>query len=126
MFGRRAAAKSADDRQQVMRCSFCNKSQDDVRKLIAGPSVFICDECVLVCNEILSDEAFSSRSEIEGGGELPADAESTQRVLVVPCALCGLPTSLDEALVIRNRGALCGGCVGEIKASLADTRDGAS
>ena len=39
-----------------MRCSFCNKSQNDVRKLIAGPTVFICDECVRVCNDIIDDD----------------------------------------------------------------------
>ena len=37
---------------EVLRCSFCNKDQNDVRKLIAGPTVFICDECVEVCNEL--------------------------------------------------------------------------
>jgi ATP-dependent Clp protease ATP-binding subunit ClpX len=37
-------------------CSFCNKSQDDVRKLVAGPSVYICDECVQLCNDILIEE----------------------------------------------------------------------
>lgn len=44
------------DNDDVLRCSFCNKSQNDVRKLIAGPTVFICDECVDVCNEIISDD----------------------------------------------------------------------
>jgi ATP-dependent Clp protease ATP-binding subunit ClpX len=39
-----------------LRCSFCNKSQNDVRKLIAGPTVFICDECVRVCNDIIDDD----------------------------------------------------------------------
>ena len=40
----------------VLRCSFCNKDQNDVRKLIAGPTVFICDECVEVCNDIIADD----------------------------------------------------------------------
>lgn len=39
-----------------LQCSFCGKSQEDVRKLVAGPSVYICDECVDLCNEILSEE----------------------------------------------------------------------
>jgi ATP-dependent Clp protease ATP-binding subunit ClpX len=42
--------------EESLRCSFCNKSQNDVRKLIAGPTVFICDECVRVCNEIIDDD----------------------------------------------------------------------
>ena len=48
----------------VLRCSFCNKDQNDVRKLIAGPTVFICDECVDVCNDIIADD---NRSEAKAG-----------------------------------------------------------
>src|SRR3989304_2395171 len=44
------------DKPEVLRCSFCNKDQNDVRKLIAGPTVFICDECVEVCNDIIADD----------------------------------------------------------------------
>ena len=48
---------------EVLRCSFCNKDQNDVRKLIAGPTVFICDECVEVCNDIIADDnRFESRA----------------------------------------------------------------
>src|SRR3546814_4751905 len=46
---------SADDK--VLHCSFCNKSQHEVRKLIAGPSVFICDECIDLCNDIIVEES---------------------------------------------------------------------
>ena len=41
---------------EALRCSFCNKSQNDVRKLIAGPTVFICDECVAVCQDIIDED----------------------------------------------------------------------
>ena len=51
------AKKSGDG--EVLRCSFCNKDQNDVRKLIAGPTVFICDECVEVCNDIIADDSRS-------------------------------------------------------------------
>ena len=48
--------------REILRCSFCNKDQNDVRKLIAGPTVFICDECVEVCNDIIADDnRFESR-----------------------------------------------------------------
>jgi ATP-dependent Clp protease ATP-binding subunit ClpX len=47
---------------EVLRCSFCNKDQNDVRKLIAGPTVFICDECVEVCNDIIADDNKFDRS----------------------------------------------------------------
>jgi len=39
-----------------LRCSFCGKGQDDVRKLIAGPTVYICDECIELCNDIIAEE----------------------------------------------------------------------
>ncbi|NLP16241.1 MAG: ATP-dependent Clp protease ATP-binding subunit ClpX [Clostridiales bacterium] len=48
-------AGKADDRKQL-RCSFCNKTQDQVRKLIAGPGVYICDECIEICSEIIDEE----------------------------------------------------------------------
>ena len=50
-------SKKNDDRSRdTLYCSFCGKSQDEVRKLIAGPSVYICDECVELCNDILREE----------------------------------------------------------------------
>ena len=51
--------------EDALRCSFCNKSQDDVKKLIAGPTVFICDECVDVCNEIISDDLTAEAASIK-------------------------------------------------------------
>ncbi|MCA1975047.1 MAG: hypothetical protein LDL44_19615, partial [Caenispirillum sp.] len=42
--------------EKLLYCSFCGKSQHEVRKLIAGPSVFICDECIELCNDIIRDE----------------------------------------------------------------------
>ena len=41
---------------RILYCSFCGKSQNEVKKLIAGPSVFVCDECVALCNDIISEE----------------------------------------------------------------------
>ena len=55
-------AKKNND-TEILRCSFCNKDQNDVRKLIAGPTVFICDECVDVCNDIIADD---TRSDTKG------------------------------------------------------------
>ncbi len=48
--------KSTKDSNKLLHCSFCGKNQNEVNKLIAGPSVFICDECVDLCNEIIRDE----------------------------------------------------------------------
>ena len=44
-----------EDKKQL-KCSFCGKTQDQVRRLIAGPGVYICDECIELCSEIISDE----------------------------------------------------------------------
>ena len=44
-----------DDKKQL-KCSFCGKNQDQVKRLIAGPGVYICDECIELCSEIISDE----------------------------------------------------------------------
>ncbi len=48
--------KSGKDGDKLLYCSFCGKSQQEVRKLIAGPSVYVCDECVELCNDIIKDE----------------------------------------------------------------------
>jgi len=58
----------------VLRCSFCNKDQNDVRKLIAGPTVFICDECVDVCNDIIADDNRSdTKSELRSTLPVPQE-----------------------------------------------------
>ena len=44
------------DTAELVKCSFCGKSQKQVKKLIAGPSVYICDECIDLCNEIIDEE----------------------------------------------------------------------
>jgi len=61
--------------EKLLYCSFCGKSQHEVRKLIAGPSVFICDECIELCNDIIRDE-ISQAVETEGAGNsLPTPQE---------------------------------------------------
>lgn len=49
-------AKDGDRSRHTLVCSFCNRSQEEVRKLIAGPGVYICDECIDLCNDIIADE----------------------------------------------------------------------
>jgi len=69
--------KNSDSRDDLV-CSFCGKSQEEVKKLIAGPSVYICDECIQLCNEIIEED---SGSEGEDGRKhdlpKPADIKST-------------------------------------------------
>src|SRR5260370_4610553 len=60
----------------TLRCSFCGKSQNEVKKLIAGPTVYICNECIDICNEIISDdqqaESVASRPPLPKPGEIKA------------------------------------------------------
>ncbi|MDX1800723.1 MAG: ATP-dependent Clp protease ATP-binding subunit ClpX, partial [Marinobacter sp.] len=63
-----------DDNGKLLYCSFCGKSQHEVRKLIAGPSVFICDECVDLCNDIIREEIQESAQE-DTSDRLPTPSE---------------------------------------------------
>ncbi|MEJ2362393.1 MAG: ATP-dependent Clp protease ATP-binding subunit ClpX [Gammaproteobacteria bacterium] len=65
---------SSGDNGKLLYCSFCGKSQHEVRKLIAGPSVFICDECVELCNDIIREEVQEHASSA-GGKKLPTPHE---------------------------------------------------
>ena len=65
---------SGDDGSKLLYCSFCGKSQHEVRKLIAGPSVFICDECVDLCNDIIREEVQEGASS-ESQDHLPVPQE---------------------------------------------------
>ncbi len=60
--------------EKLLECSFCSKSQHEVKKLIAGPSVFICDECIELCNEIIRDEV-AADEEAESRASLPTPKE---------------------------------------------------
>ncbi len=63
--------------ENILKCSFCGKGQDEVKKLIAGPAVYICNECVELCNEIMADELFPT-AETAVLPKLPAPKEIYQ------------------------------------------------
>jgi ATP-dependent Clp protease ATP-binding subunit ClpX len=63
------------DNEKLLYCSFCGKSQHEVRKLIAGPSVFICDECVELCNDIIREEVQSAGAGKDESDRLPLPQE---------------------------------------------------
>jgi len=83
-----------------MDCSFCHKSQNQVKRIITGPSVAICDECVDVCDDILQDP-------VAGVGN-PDIAPATR------CALCGARS--NELVAIPDRGVLCADCIDAVLA----------
>jgi len=70
------ADKKGSSSEKILYCSFCGKSQHEVKKLIAGPSVFICDECIDLCNDIIRDEvAAESEQTRPSRGDLPTPGE---------------------------------------------------
>ncbi|WP_150046291.1 MULTISPECIES: ATP-dependent Clp protease ATP-binding subunit ClpX [Methylomonas] len=66
--------KKGKDEDKLLYCSFCGKSQNEVRKLIAGPAVYVCDECVELCNDIIRDELAEDDKSV-GHGALPKPKE---------------------------------------------------
>ncbi|NLO54841.1 MAG: ATP-dependent Clp protease ATP-binding subunit ClpX [Gammaproteobacteria bacterium] len=79
---------SGEDKGKLLYCSFCGKSQHEVRKLIAGPSVFICDECVDLCNDIIREEVQE------------AEADSAAHKLPSPKEISGI---LDQYVIGQER-----------------------
>ena len=70
------AEKKGASSEKTLYCSFCGKSQHEVKKLIAGPSVFICDECIDLCNDIIRDELPAGEGgEKDARGDLPTPAD---------------------------------------------------
>ena len=70
------AEKKGASGEKVLYCSFCGKSQHEVKKLIAGPSVFICDECIELCNDIIRDEAPGEAAATkQGRSDLPIPSD---------------------------------------------------
>ena len=70
--------KKKGDSEKLLYCSFCSKSQHEVKKLIAGPSVYICDECIDLCNEIVRDEIQADNPKQSENQSLPSPKEITK------------------------------------------------
>ena len=70
-----ADKKGASSSEKTLYCSFCGKSQHEVKKLIAGPSVFICDECIDLCNDIIREEVPADAAPVGSKGDLPTPSD---------------------------------------------------
>jgi hypothetical protein len=100
----------ADDERSAS-CSFCGKTRKDVRKLITGPSVHICDECVELCGEVLAGEG--DGTENAGGKTGAARAESPEDRL---CGICMEPRETEELIFLPHAAYMCAGCLEDIQA----------
>src|SRR5574341_2372791 len=74
---------------EKLKCSFCGKSQEQVRKLVAGPGVYICDECIELCNEIIEEELY--------GEQEPAGPRATPKPREIHDTLCQYVVGQDRA-----------------------------
>src|ERR1700680_1755966 len=61
-----------EDRRRYTRCSFCGKGQDQVRKLVAGPGVYICDQCIDLCQEVLEEDSRTASQKKTKAGVIPS------------------------------------------------------
>ncbi|HKZ78471.1 MAG TPA: ClpX C4-type zinc finger protein [Pyrinomonadaceae bacterium] len=135
-------------------CSFCGKSQDAVRKIIAGPTVYICDECIDLCNDILEEEADaatgnqldkpkpSSKPRLalnppiwsierwvrsRRGPIPPGIGEATKEIESKVCGLCGEPIPLADVFLVRDRWLMCPTCIEDVgKLILGETSEEAA
>ncbi len=79
-----------------LKCSFCGKAQDQVRKLIAGPGVYICDECIDLCNEILDEELIDNPTHPKSGQDQSRKAKASATNTAKPApTLASIPKPIE-------------------------------
>jgi ATP-dependent protease Clp ATPase subunit len=114
--------KAERSERQVLRCTFCRKHKDDVTRLIAGPKVFICDECVEVCNDIIADDKRIAK-QTGDNADRPTNDGAVAWPNAIECALCRVPIAANEGVVVGgNRGILCADCVVAVQSASASDR----
>src|SRR5262245_22325623 len=95
---------------QLSSCSFCGKEQYEVKRLIAGLAVFICDECVELCSGILAEER-GSDADGAGGTTVAGGHSKVDRL----CGICMEPRETDELVFLPHAAYLCATCLDEIQ-----------
>ncbi|ABB50810.1 ATP-dependent Clp protease ATP-binding subunit ClpX [Prochlorococcus marinus str. MIT 9312] len=86
-----------------LKCSFCGKSQDQVRKLIAGPGVYICDECIDLCNEILDEELLDNQANTNNSPQVKKKLTNDNPKKSVPLELTSIPKPLEIKSFLDNQ-----------------------
>ncbi len=97
---------------QVLRCSFCSKDQYQLRRLVSGPDVNICEDCVEVCADIMADDRSSS------GAGADSDGPVVGSIVAARCSLCRTSTPATDLITVDTRGALCESCLSVIESVL--------
>ena len=86
-----------------LKCSFCGKSQDQVRKLIAGPGVYICDECIDLCNEILDEELLDNQASTNNSPQVKKKLPTDSPQKFAPLELTSIPKPLEIKSFLDNQ-----------------------
>ena len=127
MFGPRKEKPSKPETKATAYCAFCNRTQADVTRLIAGPTVMICDDCVRICVDIIADAQLSDSPEspdafheqqarlqarrVNADGSADAVPDEMIPLWHVRCALCRQIVATETAFSIEGRGLLCDSCL---------------
>ena len=93
-----------------LACAFCGKSQRQVRKLIAGPTVYICDECIKLCNDILAEEKHKKR-EARDQPERENEKRAKESITFC-CSFCGKTQREVRNLIAGPSVYICNECIG--------------
>jgi hypothetical protein len=94
-----------EDAAKTVSCSFCSKNQDEVRKLVAGPSVQICDECVDLCRNILAEDR-------DNGPKAASQLSVADSRL---CGICMEERESDELIFLPHAAYMCASCLEEMQ-----------
>jgi hypothetical protein len=113
-FWKRRRTAIASSSEVGLRCSFCNLSQRDVKKLIAGPSVYICNECVEICQHIVAEDAVLAASD-----DRPAPPPETQAT----CVVCRQLREKENMIYVAERGLICLICVDRVREAAGQAWD---
>ena len=109
MFKRRDSREAG--KRRVLRCSFCGKGKDKVRRLVAGPGVFICDQCVQLCNEVLQSER--QRSELSIGPDSEVAEVLLEELRINAAGLKQSEEQLQRAVDLLRKNQVAWSRIGE-------------
>jgi hypothetical protein len=107
-----------------LRCSFCGKHQREVRKLIAGPTVYVCDECIKLCNEIIAEEAErGDLPPVEAAPRPKREREVDKSRQTLCCSFCGKHQREVRKLIAGPTVYICDECIGLCNDIIAEEID---